>query len=188
MVETFDGAPGRPSWIYHPDPRWNGTTGTAATRRPTCSGRRNRTASSWAAVEGMSPGRAFDVGAGEGRNAVWLAERRGRSRPSTFPTSEWARVGAWPRPQASTSVGPGRRARVRAGAGGLRPGCRPLPAPARRGAPDRAPGGPSHPCAKGARCSWSATIAPRSPTATAVPRTRPAVLARGRGGRHGRHG
>ena len=54
---------------------WTHARGTSGTPPASWSGRRRRTSSSPPSSPTCRPGRALDLAAGEGRNALWLAER-----------------------------------------------------------------------------------------------------------------
>ncbi len=52
----------------------------------------------------LPPGRALDLAAGEGRNAVWLAERGWRVVAVDFPTSLWRKGRSSRAPAMSASI------------------------------------------------------------------------------------
>ena len=51
-----------------------------------------------AEVEGLPGGSALDLGAGEGRNAVWLAQQGWQVTAVTSPRPNWTRPASWQRP------------------------------------------------------------------------------------------
>ena len=53
------------------------------------------------------PGRALDLGAGEGRNSIWLAQRGWQVTAVDFQTSPWRAVRPGQRRRGSPSSSPG---------------------------------------------------------------------------------
>ena len=122
----------------------------------------------------LPPGRALDLACGEGRNAVWLAERGWQVTGVDF-SDIGAREGARARGRAGSRgrVDAVRPARVRAGAARVRSRDRLLLAGARGGAAAGAASRRGVRSRPAARCCSSRTTAATSSTATAGRRSRP---------------
>ena len=125
-----------------------------------------------ATLADLPPGRAVDLAAGEGRNAVWLASAGlGRDRGGLLPGGARAR----PRDRAGRRrhLGVRRRAHLAARRRALRPGGPGLPPARRRPSGGRRRGPRSAACARAApSSSWRTTPAtsPRAPAGRRTPR------------------